>query len=266
MRSSYYKKSGNTDNLKYRDFNMESIIYSKTGNSSYSKFEEAYIRLRRSENRIFSDTEVLQLPYVPEQHPHYKEWKIRKQSANKLFRYIKSINKPLTILEVGCGNGWLSAYLAQISQITVTGIDINQQELNQAKKLFADKRNLRFINGSIKDIEHGNKFDVILFASSIQYFSSLQSIITQGIQLLNSNGEIHIIDTLFYQSAEVEKAKERSYLYFQSSGHNEMNRFYYHHKLEDLAPFNISILKNPLSIVNKLSITKNPFYWIRIKP
>ena len=244
---------------------MESIVHSEASSNRYSKFEEAYIKLRKSENRIFSDADVLQLPNVQKQHPHYLEWKIRKQSAKRLSNYIKSLKRPLTILEVGCGNGWLSALLAQIPQTTITGIDINQQELYQAKKLFTH-RNLQFINGSIEEIESGKTFDIILFASSIQYFTPLQSIIKQSLQLLNSDGEIHIIDTLFYLPADVEKAKERSFQYFHSSGHNEMDAYYNHHKLEDLRSFNISVLRNPLSIFNKLSITKNPFYWIRIKP
>ena len=243
---------------------MEAIVDINIIKGHNSEFEAAYIRLRQSENRLFSDVEVLQLPYVPKQHLHFKEWKIRKQSANKLFKYLKSLDGPLTILEVGCGNGWLSAYLANMPLTKITGVDVNLQELNQAKKLFANKENLQFVEGSVENLAPEKKYDIILFAASIQYFSNLQNIINQSLQHLNNSGEIHIIDTLFYHSDEIVQAKKRSSDYFNNIGHYEMIDFYYHHKLEDLLLFNTSILKDPTSIFNHLWL-KDPFYWIRIK-
>ena len=245
---------------------MEATVDRDIINYPYSEFEQAYIRLRRSENRIFSDADVLQLPDVTRKHPHYKEWKLRKRSAKKLSAYLISLNKHLTILEVGCGNGWLSAHLAQIPQIEVTGIDVNLHELDQARRLFGINNKLKFINSSIEQLDPEKRFDIILFASSIQYFPSLQSVIIQSHNFLNPNGEIHILDTMFYKGSEVEKAKKRSSLYFESTGHTEMTGYYYHHKIEDLHVFNVSILTNPLSILNKLLKPANPFYWIRIKP
>ena len=244
---------------------MESTIQKTTGDNRYLKFEEAYIHLRQSEKRLFSDVEILQLPYVPKQHPHFKEWRIRKQSAYKLFKYLKSLKRPLKILEVGCGNGWLSAYLTNIPNVNITGIDVNLQELDQAKKLFASKTNLRFINASIEDLKSGMAYDIILFASSIQYFSSIQNTLNQSLQKLNENGEIHIIDTMFYRPGEVEEARKRSSVYFNKTGHNEMAEYYYHHSLEDMSSFNKTILKRPSSIFKFLFKIKDPFYWIRLK-
>jgi protein-L-isoaspartate O-methyltransferase len=47
-------------------------------------------------------------------HRHYHEWQIRKASSNRLVKYLAKKQKILEILEVGCGNGWLSAKLSVI--------------------------------------------------------------------------------------------------------------------------------------------------------
>ena len=62
--------------------------------TSNTNFEERYIGLRRKENRVYSDTEIAQLPEIDVQHQHYKEWMIRKTSAKKLINYLKK-KKPI---------------------------------------------------------------------------------------------------------------------------------------------------------------------------
>src|ERR1700739_235600 len=98
-------------------------------------FAENYIRLRKKEERIYTDAEVSKLPDISASHIHYKEWLIRKQSCNKLFKYLKKKSKKQNILEIGCGNGWLSAKLASVTSGDVTGIDINTEEIEQASRV-----------------------------------------------------------------------------------------------------------------------------------
>src|SRR5258705_7764836 len=88
-------------------------------------FEILYTRLRQWERRIYSDKEVTQLPVVASTHPFYKEWQLRKESSKKLIDYLKKRNQRTDILEVGCGNGWLSSKLAGIKKSNVIGVDIN---------------------------------------------------------------------------------------------------------------------------------------------
>ena len=76
-------------------------------------FEENYLAARDREKRLYSDEELLQLPSIAEQHPHYREWKLRKESADRLKKYLSALDRPLKILELGSGNGWLSHFLAK---------------------------------------------------------------------------------------------------------------------------------------------------------
>lgn len=227
-------------------------------------FGDLYIDMRYREKRVLSDCKVMFLPDIEENHIHYSEWQIRKQSAQRLIDYLKAKNKPLNILEIGCGNGWLSAKLHAINGSKVTGIDINEPEIQQAQRLFKSD-NLEFVCTSFDpSMYREQKFDVILFAASIQYFKSIKDILTGVLSCLKSNGEIHITDTNFYTPTEAVRAARRSEEYFTSIGFPEMAKHYFHHTINEMRRFNCRVLYNPHRIINKIT-KKNPFYWIVIK-
>ena len=68
-------------------------------------FEQQYLAVRKRENRIYSDSEVSCLPEIFSSHDYSEEWKVRKRSAKRLITHLEKKNRPLTILEIGCGNG-----------------------------------------------------------------------------------------------------------------------------------------------------------------
>ena len=243
----------NTDVIQ-KDFSSEKII-----------FEKEYFNLRRKEGRIYNNEELIHLPDINRIHPLYQEWKIRKQSCERLINYLVKKNGSPDILEVGCGNGWLSAKLAAITNGKVTGMDISSKELKQAREVFQYTHDLRFINGDIRDKGLGAKrFNVIVFAASVQYFPSLHEIINCAFQYLLPQGEVHILDSPFYKPDEIEEAKQRSLTHFRLAGYPAMAKHYYHHCINDLEKYNYRILHSPFSIMNKLIRKKNPFYHICI--
>ncbi len=175
--------------------NMES----GNGQESNSVFEDLYIDVRRQEKRVYSDCELMFLPDVDPSHIHYKEWQTRKHSSQRLINYLSKKNKPLNILEIGCGNGWLSSKLSSILNSNVIGLDINRCEIRQAERVFK-KDNLEFVcrQSFGPELFEGVKFDIILFAAAIQYFPSVKSTLQNAFKCLAANGEIHIMDTPFY--------------------------------------------------------------------
>ena len=234
-------------------------------NHASREFEQLYIDLRCREKRLYTDEEVAWLPDVNEDHIHRKEWEIRKASCKKLIRYLRHKNRSLKILEVGCGNGWLSYHLSQIRYSHVVGIDVNFVELQQAQRIFNAIPNLHFFHTDIDSLPGSEKFDIIVFAASIQYFSSFSDVIETALSRLHDGGEIHIIDSHFYLETDVETARQRSQEYFHDRGFEKMENFYFHHTLKALDEFNYVILYDPNSIFNKILKKKNPFHWICIK-
>ncbi len=231
-----------------------------------SHFSQQYFLLRNKEGRIYSDKEVAGLPEIDKEHKHYHEWRIRKDTSDRLIKYLINKRNELEILEVGCGNGWLCAKLASVPFSQITGVDINSEELSQAKRVFRQIENLEFFNCSLQDeIFRDHKFDVIVFAASIQYFPELRKIVSESLQHLKPAGEIHIIDSHLYKQNETSAARLRSNEYYKAIGFPEMSDQYFHHSLGDLKLFNHDILYDPNSIINKLKKNRNPFYWICIR-
>ena len=231
---------------------------------STNTFSSTYIAIRRSENRVYTDEQVKVLPHLSMGNRQDKEWKQRASTANRFGQYLKNMNKSLSILEIGCGNGWFSNYLSELNNTTVLGIDINTHELEQAKRVF-NKKNLSFQHHNILDKPLAiNNIDIIIFNASIQYFSDLHQLFNTLNPLLDSNGEIHLIDSPFYSRREVLDAKKRSQEYYNKAGYAEMNNYYFHHCWEDLP--NHEIINQPKynSIKQLFGYYNTPFSWIKI--
>jgi SAM-dependent methyltransferase len=245
---------------------LTNIHFAGNENPGNSLFEKKYITIRCMENRLYSDMEVMNLPDIAAEHTHAGEWMIRKRSCHRLIHYLTEKKKRLQILEPGCGNGWLAHCLAEIPGAEVTGLDINFTELQQAARVFSDNDHLRFIYGDLESgLLTGRKFDCIIFAAAIQYFPSLKKTLSFCLKFLKPGGEIHLLDSPFYDAEEIEAAKERTFLYYDSLGYPEMSDYYFHHDIHDLRGFRYKIVQNPNSLFNKFWGHRDCFYWICVK-
>lgn len=251
--------------------NLDNFIYQNgvfvQSNFINDTFEKTYIPLRTKEHRILSDAEVAQLPSVPRSHPLRKEWQLRKASSLKLIKYLTREVWAKNILEVGCGNGWLSNMISHVPLANVIGIDINKTELEQASRVFNHTRNLAFMLGEIEKITFPFPLDYIILASSLQYFAHPRLLISNLLDKLTKKGEIHILDSPIYNLEDLVGAKQRSREYFerQQSG---MIAYYHHHAWRDLEDFNFVVVEDPKSLAYKLRSVfspASPFPWLVIR-
>ncbi len=188
---------------------------------------DAYHAARQREGRLLADEVVRDLPYSGDRTPHPEEWRVRARSLKRAVRILR--DRPRTLLEVGCGNGWLSAKLSAEGH-TVTGLDTGSLELEQARRVFKD-RPITWTLGDpwVHDLPaHG--YDLIVFAASIQYFPDLPALLKRCHELLMDRGEILVVDSQFYTArAAAERARSRSVMYYTSIGAPEMANHYHHH-------------------------------------
>lgn len=228
-------------------------------------FEKIYIQVRSLESRLYTDEELTHLPDIFPAHPRYREWQLRKESARRLLRYISRKKVNPDILEVGCGNGWLTHQLADIPGTRVTGVDINFTELQQAARVFSNDPNLRFIHGDIRSgLLEDRRFDYILFAATLEHFPSAKKVLHLCLTHLKRGGEIHLIDTPFCKPEEVKFEERRTLAYYTSFGYPEMADYYFHHTLDDLRSFRHTLLYNPRDLRNRFLKNKNQYPWVRI--
>lgn len=195
---------------------------------------EAATPLEKKET-IYTDDEVYWLPFIRPDHPHYREWARRQLSSRRLVRYLVGQKKEISILEIGCGNGWFSFQLSTIPGSKVVGLDRDYIELSQAARVFRQQPNLKFIYGDLySDILQGLTFDVIVLAGTLECFPSAGKVFDNLLPLLTEDGEIHILDSLIYRP-------------------------------EELTRFHPDYLHDPRSLWNRLFRRKEIWPWIRIK-
>jgi SAM-dependent methyltransferase len=230
---------------------------------------DLYLHVREKEGHLYSDDAVSALPKVPINHPLTNEWIARADSTDRLRRYLTHLSRPLLVLELGCGNGWLSHKLAEIPRLQVWGLDRGGLELSQAARLFTSP-NLAFLNSDIFQApvpEH--TFDIIILASVIQYFSDLSALIQTLRALMSVHGEIHILDSPLYRENQAAPARERTRAYYRGLGFPEMADHYYHHTLASLEQFSPDWIYRPdawrIRLRRRFVQGSAPFPWLCIR-
>ena len=194
-------------------------------------FSERYAAVRGEEGRLLRDEDVLLLPRGGSGQLA-EEWKVRAASSRRLVEALRLWKGGARVLEVGCGNGWLSALLHRAGH-RVLGIDACVPEVEQAARLFtgpafalADPWWARLPAGG---------FDVVVFAASIQYFADMQAVLDRAQELLAEGGQVHVLDSILYPDAPAAQAAlDRSKAYYTAMGHPDMATHYHAHRLPDL--------------------------------
>lgn len=195
----------------------------------YTEKEQLYFEVRNKEGRIITDDVLCQLPYVSKDNPYNAEWDLRTKNFEKFIAYLKSKDKSLNILDIGCGNGWMTNRLNK-EGYKLTGLDLNMAELLQAEKVFGESDTLQWVYADVMtDALPSDKFDIILFSASCQYFEDVQLLTDRVSIYLQIGGEIHFTDSIFYKNPA--EAKARSLAYYTKLGYPDMAAYYHHHSI-----------------------------------
>lgn len=229
-------------------------------------FENLYLKVRKKEKRIYSDDEIKLLPYASKRNPHRDEWALRTKSFLRFKKYLSQKKTKLNILDLGCGNGWFTGQLANEFEHNYYCIDVNLTELEQAARVF-ENDNTTFIYADIFTTSlPANTFDLVIINSALQYFQNISALMKELFFISKTYGDVHIIDTPFYNANEIMPAKNRTLKYYTSIGYPEMTAKYFHHTFDDFKYLRYSYLYNPNSFKNKLSNfifeKDSPFPWI----
>lgn len=201
-----------------------------------------YLDVRAREGRVLTDEQVLHLPEFKTANVSlHREWRWRSRSLKRLIRYLK-YHYPaggLHILDLGCGNGWMSRHLAGLPGTHVWAVDVNLPEIEQGARIAAAAgiNNIQFV---FADILENNlpeaHFDQIILAASVQYFPDLQALIPALRRVLKPSGQIHFLDSPFYPTgAKRQAARDATRSYYSKLGVPEMKEYYHHHLWAEIA-------------------------------
>jgi ubiquinone/menaquinone biosynthesis C-methylase UbiE len=231
---------------------MPTVDY-RSDPSAFAEAEALYLEVRTAEGRVLPVESIRRLPMPPPGDPHTDEWRIRAATADRIVHHLKRRQPGLSILDLGCGPGWMTALLAREMGITAVGVDCNRSELERGAKAFSDVPDLALVFGDIfKPIVDEHSFDAVIVAAALQYFSDARILVRRLIKLLKPGGEILIADTPLYQRKDIPAAIERTHNYYTRLGFPKMTGFYHHHALEDLAEFHPETLYDPGDFESKI--------------
>ncbi len=194
----------------YLDVSFEFDIYDCL--NCHTRFAES-TELDNDKSILHSDTKS---PYIE----HYKKAKSIKQLIDndlskcenellendmlfqKVFSHIESLkDKNISILEIGCSTGYITAFLQAKGYKNAFGIDISYEPIEYAKELFGNYYATK---------EESKKYDIIFFTGVIGCVTSPIDFLNYYLNLLTPNG------MMFFNAPNVDSVKETNEIWVSS--------------------------------------------------
>lgn len=122
------------------------------------------------------------------QHTYDQAAEVQKHIQQCLYQYyLTYASSARSLLEIGCGTGGLSHLLTQDRQFE-RAVFNDFYCSDKLKQILAQSPAYMFIQADAEHYDFGKGFDVLLSASSIQWFESPLSIVDQARRCLNTSG------------------------------------------------------------------------------
>ena len=117
---------------------------------------------------------------------------VQKKMKDILIKFIlqnnKDFNEIKSILEIGCGTGYLTSTLAEIfPSAHITAVDIAPGMIAEVKSKFISN-SLNFICADIEEIELNNTYDIVISNATFQWFNHMPVTLKKLYTSLNPNG------------------------------------------------------------------------------
>ena len=168
-------------------------------------FAREYARHRAEEGRGYSGEQLLALPYL-RSGPHAGQWAIRARTFEALrARIIRPtagrLGRPLRVLDLGAGNGWLSYRLALEGHHTFA-LDIRPDAVDGLGAAAALRRHAASMECIVAPFENvplpSHSADIAIFNASLHYATDLAAVLNEAARVVRHGGQIAIMDSPFY--------------------------------------------------------------------
>ncbi len=115
---------------------------------------------------------------------------LQRECAQKLCELLPN-TKPLKILEIGCGTGFLTEELQKkYPQAKILGIDISKEMVSCCSQKFTGYHNLSFQKLDGESFKLSEKFDLIVTNLTVQWFQTPSKGLQKLCKNLNNNGRL----------------------------------------------------------------------------
>lgn len=184
-------------------------------------FASEYARHRAQEGRGYTGAALLHLPYI-RRGPHVAQWRVRARSfeafmAKVLRPAAERVQRPLDVLDLGAGNGWLSYRIALEGHHAVA-LDIRNDSVDGLGAAGPFRSRVTQMECIVAPFDAvplpDSSIDIALFNASLHYATGLAAVLREAQRVTRAGGSIAILDSPFYRReadgfAMVEEKRER---------------------------------------------------------
>jgi ubiquinone/menaquinone biosynthesis C-methylase UbiE len=172
------------------------------------QFLADYARIRHAEGRGSQDADYYRaLPFRDLTGRNSAQWSIRARTwshfENSVLRELESQTKrPLEILDLGAGNGWMSYRLA-LREHKPVAIDIFSDASDGLRCARHYPRRFPCLEAEFDRLPfRDGAFDLAIFNSSIHYSTDYRRTLAEARRCLRTSGRIVIMDSPIYERTE----------------------------------------------------------------
>jgi SAM-dependent methyltransferase len=171
------------------------------------RWARAYARLRRMEGRgTGGKAELLALPYLTT-GPLAGQWAVRARTFDAFLKRVvlplaKERARPLAVLDLGAGNGWLCARLARDGHRCVA-LDLRLDDVDGLGAGASFRRHLPRMFGRVSAAFDALPFsdalfDLVTFDASLHLAEDLRKALAEAARATAAGGRVAILDSPFY--------------------------------------------------------------------
>ncbi len=104
-----------------------------------------------------------------------------------------SVKASDSILDIGCGTGWLTCELARLAHNgRVMGIDPSPEMVNKAKETTTSFGNISLMQTPAQKMDFKDEFDIVYSNSALQWVKEQEDVIVRSFKALRKNGRIAV--------------------------------------------------------------------------
>lgn len=251
---------------QYQDGIWLSLAPERT--NQFRRFVTEYEFIRAAEGRGSAEPEYyLRLPYKDISGRNSDQWAIRARTFRTMERDIlaplaRRHQRPLHILDLGAGNGWLSYRLTLLGHLPVA-VDLLTNDFDGLGAAIHFSSHVRPLFPRVQAVLDrlpfaSFTFDLVIFNASFHYSENYQRTFAEAVRCTRPGGAIVIADTPWYAKEESgQEMVEEKHKHFTATYGFPSNSI---SSLEYLTPDRLRRLQNEFRLEWKWI---KPFYGIR---
>ncbi len=167
-------------------------------------FLAQYRRVRQRDGYRTDDPDYYRrLPDVDHDHPQADIWRVRRDTYRRLRRRVlaRFTDRPLTVLDLGSGSGWLSHRLAALGHRAVA-LDCLDDDVDGLGVWRRYPRRFVCVQGDFDRLPFATgQFDLVVFNGSLHYAPDVVATVTTAGRLVAPGGALLVMDSPTFRRA-----------------------------------------------------------------